>query len=44
MPVPFTRLSGPEREPVSLLVTVLTCGAVITAGTYFAFLYWMTRG
>jgi hypothetical protein len=43
MPIPFARRFGAEREPMSLLVRVLTCGAVIAAATYFALLYWFTH-
>jgi hypothetical protein len=43
MPIPFTRRFGAEREPMSLLVTALTCGVVIVAITYFVFLYWFTH-
>jgi hypothetical protein len=43
MPIPVMRRFGAERDQMSLLVKVLACGAVILAGTYFGFLYWITR-
>jgi hypothetical protein len=37
------RRLGAGNEQLSLLVKVLTWGALILAGAYFVFLYWITR-
>ena len=42
MPIPLMHRFGAEREPVSLLVKILTCGTLVLAATYLGFLYWIT--
>lgn len=33
--------AGAEKEPVARLAKILTCGAMIVAGAYFAFVYFL---
>jgi hypothetical protein len=43
MPIRFPRRFAADSEGMALIVKVLSCGAVLVAGIYFAFLYWITR-